>query len=201
MTSLPPEDPRPSDPASGPTPPPAPIAPGRTPVPVPPGDDGEGIQVRPLAFAILACAVAVVLALALAPDDPAFWEQELVRPTPFVPDVVILLFELLRMAGLALFAVLLYRAQVHLEDPVRKGVLGVLLGIMAAQATWNPLMAAMGSLQAGAVAAGILAAVMVGLVVFLYPRDRASAWVLLPYALLNLHDLWWAWELARLNPT
>ena len=47
-----------------------------------------------------------LLALALAPDDPTFWEQELVRPTPFVPEVVILLFELLRMAGLALFVVL-----------------------------------------------------------------------------------------------
>jgi tryptophan-rich sensory protein len=163
-------------------------------------EDHTGVQTRPLALALLACALSVVLTTLLDPGDRAFWHQELVRPDPILPEVVIVLLELLRMAGLVVFGVVLYRAQVHLVRPARGVVLALLLGAMIAQATWNPLLVRLQSLDAGVVATGILAGAMVALVLLLARRERLSAALLLPYAVVAVHDFWWARELARLNP-
>jgi tryptophan-rich sensory protein len=184
-----------------PEPPRAPIHPGRDPstAPASRGPD-EGVRTKPLAMAILACAVVVVLTTMLAPADEAFWQRELVRPEPGLPDLAVVVLELLRIVGLGVFAVVLYRAQVILHDPARVVVLALLLGTMLLQATWNPLLARFESLTAGVVAAGVLAGAMVALVVVLLRRDRLSAALLVPYALIAVQDFRWARELARLNP-
>jgi tryptophan-rich sensory protein len=163
-------------------------------------EDRAGVETRPLALALLACALSVVLTTLLDPGDRAFWHQELVRPASVLPDLVAVLLELLRMAGLFVFGVVLYRAQVHLDPPARGVVLGLLLGAVIAQATWNPLLVRLESLEAGVAATGILAGAMVTLVLLLARRERLSSALLLPYAVVALHDFWWARELARLNP-
>lgn len=153
-----------------------------------------------MAMAILACAGIVVLTTLLAPTDPEFWNREFVRPDPLLPPVAGALLEILRLVGLVAFGVVLYRAQVHLVDPTRRVVLGLALGTMILQATWNPLLYHLDSLLAGMVATGILAGALVTLVVILLPRERLSGWLLAPYALLAAHDFWWATALVRLNP-
>ncbi len=189
---------RPAD--EGPRPPRAPIHPGRGAAGDPARPPDEGVRTKPLAIAILVCAAIVVLTTMLAPGEAAFWQRELVRPEARLPDLVIVVLELLRIAGLAVFAVVLYRAQVHLHDPARIAVLTLLVGAMLLQATWNPIMARLESLSAGAAAAGILAGAMVTLVVVLLRRDRLSAALLVPYALIAIQDFRWARELIRLNP-
>jgi translocator protein len=168
-----------------------------TPESVPSSDRAQGVQTRPLAVAILTCAGVAVAATTVSPETPGEWYDALVRPSSLIPDVV---YALLVAAFYVAFAVVLYRAQVHLRDPARRVVLALTVGIMLVQSAWSPLLARVESLPAGVTLAGIVAGGMVALLVILLPRERVSALVLSPYALLALHDFWWARELARLNP-
>jgi translocator protein len=158
--------------------------------------DEDGVRTKPLAWAILGCGVAAVLTAMLTPEAPGPWYDALARPPGLVPDLVLLL---LGVGYYVVFAIALYRGQVHLDEPARRVVLGLLGGVMLLQAAWNPVLVRMESLSAGIVATGVLAGGLMALVVILARRDRVSAAVLLPYAALALHDFWWARELAQLN--
>lgn len=159
-------------------------------------EPAEGVQTKPLAVAILTCAGVAVATAMISPATPGDWYDELVRPAPLIPDVVYALFV---VAFYVVFAVVLYRAQVHLRDPARRVVLGLTVGVMLIQSAWSPLLSRVQSLDAGVAMAGIVAGGMVALLAILLPRERISALVLAPYAALALHDFWWARELARLN--
>ncbi len=185
-----------TEPHRAPEPPRAPIHPG-------PGprrrrtSDEDGVRTKPLAWAILACGVAAVLTAMLTPEAPGAWYEALERPPGVIPDLALLL---LGVGYYVVFAIALYRGQVHVEEPARRVVLGLLGGVMLLQAAWNPVLVRLESLGAGIVATGVLAGGLVALVLILTRRDRVSAAVLLPYAALAVHDFWWARELARLNP-
>lgn len=155
-----------------------------------------GVQTKPLAVAILTCAGVAVATAMISPETPGAWYDELVRPASLIPDVI---YALLVVAFYVAFAVVLYRAQVHLRDPARRVVLGLTVGVMLIQSAWSPILSRVQSLDAGIAMAGIVAGGMVALLAILLPRERISALVLVPYAVLALHDFWWARELARLN--
>jgi tryptophan-rich sensory protein len=161
-----------------------------------PPEPATGVRTTPLAVAILTCAGVAVATAMISPETPGAWYDELVRPAPLIPDVV---YALLVVAFYVVFAVVLYRAQVHLRDPTRRVVLGLTIGVMLIQSAWSPLLSRVQSLDAGVAMAGIVAGGMVALLAILLPRERTSALVLAPYAALALHDFWWARELARLN--
>jgi tryptophan-rich sensory protein len=165
------------------------------------GDGGPGgVQTQPAAVAIVACAAAVVLTTLLEPTDPDFWSRELVRPDPFLPPVMGAFLEVLRMAGTLVFGVVLYRAQVHLHPPLRWVGFGLVAAIMLLHALWNPVVYHAGSLGAWVVVGGLLVLAFAAALGVLFSRDRLAGWLLLPYALLELHEFWWALSLARLNP-
>ncbi|TVP44458.1 MAG: tryptophan-rich sensory protein [Gemmatimonadales bacterium] len=157
---------------------------------------GEGVRTKPLAVAILACASVAVATVMVSPAAPGPWYEELVRPTPVIPDLV---YAVLVAAFYVAFAVLLYRAQVHLRDPARRVVLALTVGVMLVQSAWSPVLVRVQSLDAGVAMAGVVAGGMVALLFILLPRDRVAALVLAPYAALALHDFWWARALMRLN--
>ncbi len=167
-----------------------------------PGEGGgpQGVQTKPMARAIITCAAAVVLTTLLEPTDPEFWSRELVRPDPVVPPLMGALFEVLRLLGTIVFGVVLYRAQVHLA-PSRQWVgFGVVTAILLLHALWNPVVYHADSLAAGVIVGGFLVLAFAAALGIFLPRDRFAGWLLLPYALLELHELWWALSLARLNP-
>jgi translocator protein len=155
-----------------------------------------GVQTKPLAVAILACASVAVATVMISPEAPGPWYEDLVRPTPVIPDLV---YAILVAAFYVAFAVLLYRAQVHLRDPARRVVLGLTVGVLLVQSAWSPVLVRVQSLEVGVAMAGIVAGGMVALLFILLPRDRVAAAVLAPYAALALHDFWWARALLRLN--
>jgi translocator protein len=163
--------------------------------PVSPGDS-SGVRTKPLAVAILTCASVAVTTVMLSPAAPGPWYEELVRPAPVIPNLV---YALLVAGFYVAFAVLLYRAQVHLREPSRRVVLGLTVGVMLIQSAWSPVLVRVQSLEVGVAMAGIVAGGMVALLFILLPRDRVAGAVLAPYAALALHDFWWARALMQLN--
>jgi len=151
---------------------------------------------RALGIAIGACLVAVVLTVILAPGPGEGWYDTLLRPDPIVPEPVL---ALLALAYYPVMAILLYRAQVHVFDPARRFLVGALIASLLGQAAWNPVLLLVENLVAGVMATGLLAALMAAVLIALVPRDRTAAWLILPYAGLALHDLWWATALLQLN--
>jgi len=162
----------------------------------------SGVQVRPLAYTLVACVAVAILTVFSGTGDPGGFSDGLTLPRTWFPPLLLLL---MHSVYLLVFGFLLYRAQVL---PAASRVKAIILvgGALLFQALWNPALSRMAesgdpgaALGIAAGGAAVYALWLTALAVLLLRRDRIAGFTLAPYLLLAFHDLWWAWALSQLN--
>ncbi len=156
------------------------------------------METRPLAMALGACVLFIVVGTLTGGDQAALeWYGELERPEFRPPTLLVLLMSALYYV---IMGTVLYRAQVHVGPAEGRRLATVLtLVVMAVNALWNAIFMNLQVLLAGVVGMAAFVLLLLWLWLLLLRRDRPSFWVLSPYVLWSLYDLAWSWELWRLN--
>jgi|GEM_PF-1463740 len=160
--------------------------------------DTTTVQSRPLAVALGACVVFIVVGTLTGGDQAALeWYGELARPEFQPPTLLVLLMSALYYI---IMGVVLYRAQVHVPSgPIRRLAVALTLVIMGVNAVWNAVFMNLQVLEAAVVGMSAFVGLVLWLAVILFRKDRASFWILLPYVAWALYDLLWSVQLWGLN--
>lgn len=156
------------------------------------------VETRPLAIAIGACVVFIVLGTLTGGDQAALeWYADLERPAFLPPTLLVLI-----MAALyyVIMGIVLYRAQVHVPlGQSRKLAVGLTLIVMAVNAIWNAVFMNLQVLAAGVAGMAVFVGLLLWLWLIFLRQDRTSFWILLPYVAWSLFDLFWTLQLWSLN--
>ncbi len=160
--------------------------------------DTTQLESRPLAVALGACLVFIIVGTLTGGDQAALeWYQELERPELQPPTLLVLLMSALYYL---IMGVVLYRAQVHVPaGPVRRAAVTLTLVVMGVNAIWNAVFMQLRLLEAAVLGMAVFVTLVLWLAVLLFNRDRVSFWILLPYVLWALYDLAWSVQLWALN--
>lgn len=152
----------------------------------------------PLLGAVAVCLLFALLGGVLVGDALGTWYRELEKPSFLVP---LWAFYIVGALYYALFATVLYRVFVHVEDRgARTLCLSLALTVMLANELWNYFFFGLRSTLAGFAGIIVFLVPLTALLLALFRYERLSAWLLGLYYLWVLYDLAWTFELWRLNP-
>jgi benzodiazapine receptor len=151
----------------------------------------------PLFVAVAACGLFAVLGGALVGESIGSWYAGLEKPWFLVPLRV---FYLVGVLYYILFAVVLYRVLVHVENHRgRMMCLALVFSVMLFNELWNYGFFGLRSTLAGFLGIVVFLVPLTTLIVVLFRHERRSGQVLVPYYLWVVYDLAWTLELWRLN--
>jgi tryptophan-rich sensory protein len=156
------------------------------------------VELLPLLVSIAVCLLLAVVGNAWTGDALQTWYPKLVKPRLLVP---LWAFIAVGVAVYIVEGVILYRLLVHVGSPEAKLVsVTALLAVMIYNEAWNYAFLGMRSTLAALVAiVGFLAPLAV-LMVALFAYEPISGWLLLSYCFWVAYDVWWVYQLWRLNP-
>jgi translocator protein len=162
-----------------------------------PSDTTE-VQPRALVIAIVTCLAFALLGGLVGGEPPNGWAAELQTPEAAPPAILFLLVGALYYL---IFGFVLYRIQVHVpERDARRWLLGLTLVVLAVGEIWNAVFVGLRSPGAGFAGMLLFFALLLALWVRLLSRERTSSWILAPYVVWSVYDLFWSFQIWRLNP-
>lgn len=155
------------------------------------------LHLIPLAVSATVCVVLAVAGNAWVGDSLKSWYPQLVKPraqaplwTFFVVGATVYLIE----------GIVLYRLLVHMPTPESKIVsVTALLAVMAYNEAWNYAFFGLRSTLAALVGIVGFLAPLVVLMTALFAYEPTSGWVMASYCAWVIYDVWWVYQLWRLN--
>lgn len=151
----------------------------------------------PLLAAVAACILFSILGTVFVGGNLGYWYAGLEKPSFLVPLPV---FYLVGAVYYVLFAFVLYRVLVHVEDRGAKAIcLSLVLLVMLLNEVWNYAFFGLRSTLLGFLGMALFLAPLTALLVALSQHERVSAWALAPYYVWVIYDLAWTFALWRLN--
>jgi tryptophan-rich sensory protein len=156
------------------------------------------VQLIPLLVSVVVCLALAVVGNAWAGDALKTWYPQLVKPRLLPP-----LWGFI-VVGLVVYiaeGIALYRLLVHI-DTLEGRIVSVtaLLVVMVGNEAWNYAFFGLRSTLAALVGIVAFAAPLTILMVALFCYEPVSGWLLAPYCLWVAYDVWWVYQLWRLNP-
>ena len=158
----------------------------------------RSLRIGPLLVAIAICVLFALFGGALVGESLGTWYAALEKPWFLVPLWV---FYIVGFVYYVLFATVLYRILVHVND--RRGratSLALTIIVLFLNELWNYGFFGLESTLVGFLGIAVFLVHLTVLFVVLFRNERFSAKVLVPYYLWVLYDLIWTYQLWRLNP-
>jgi benzodiazapine receptor len=159
----------------------------------------RSLRIGPLLMAIAICVLFALFGNALIGESLSNWYAELDKPWFLVPLRV---FYIVGTVYYVLFATVLYRILVHVED--RRGrvtALALTVSVLFLNELWNYLFFGLESTLAGFLGIVVFLVPLSALVVALRKYERFSAGLVAVYWMWVLYDLAWTYQVWRLNGT
>jgi benzodiazapine receptor len=156
------------------------------------------VEVVPLVVAVAVCLAAAVLGNVWVGDALKTWYPGLVKPRLLIP---LWAFIVVGVTVYVIEGVVLYRLLVYVESPQGKVVtVTALVVLMVYNEAWNYAFFGLRSTLAALVGIVAFLAPLTILTVALFAYEPISGWLMSPYCLWVAYDLWWVYQLRRLNP-
>jgi benzodiazapine receptor len=159
----------------------------------------RSLRIGPLLVAIAICVLFALFGNALIGESLSNWYAELDKPWFLVPLWV---FYIVGAVYYVLFATVLYRILVHVDD--RRGrvrALALTVSVLFLNELWNYLFIGLESTLAGFLGIVVFLVPLSALVVALRKHEQFSAGLVAVYWIWVLYDLAWTYQLWRLNST
>jgi benzodiazapine receptor len=151
----------------------------------------------PLVAAIAIPVLFAVFGTALIGGSLGGWYGALDKPWFLVPLWV---FYIVGVVYYVLFATVLYRILVHVEDRAgRRTALALTIGVLLLNELWNFAFFGLQSTLAGFLGVGVFLVPLTALVSTLRKHERFSALLVAAYWVWVLYDVLWTYALWRLN--
>lgn len=151
-----------------------------------------------LSVSVLACIVLAAAGNAWVGDGLRTWYPQLTKPRWQIP---LWGFMLIGVAVYIVDGIVLYRLMTCVPRwSDRVVAISALAAVMTYNEAWNYAFFGLRSLR---IALGAMVGFMAPLgvlMVALFAYDAVSGWLLLPYCVWVVYDVWWIRELVRLNP-
>ena len=157
----------------------------------------RGLRKGPLLVAAALPVLFAVFGTALVGGSGLEWYEGLEKPRFLVPLGI---FYLVGALYYVLFAVVVYRVLVRIDDPRGRALsLGLTVGVMLLNELWNFGFFGLRSTLAGFLGILVFLALLTALVAALRRYEGFSAVLLVPYYAWVLYDAAWTYQLWKLN--
>ena len=157
----------------------------------------RGLRKGPLLVAAALPVLFAVFGTALVGGSGLEWYEGLEKPRFLVPLGI---FYLVGTLYYVLFAVVVYRVLVRIDDPLGRALsLGLTVGVMLLNELWNFGFFGLRSTLAGFLGILVFLALLTALVAALRRYEGFSAVLLVPYYAWVLYDAAWTYQLWKLN--
>ena len=157
----------------------------------------RGLRKGPLLVAAALPVLFAVFGTALVGGSGLEWYEGLEKPRFLVPLGI---FYLVGTLYYVLFAVVVYRVLVRIDDPRGRALsLGLTVGVMLLNELWNFGFFGLRSTLAGFLGILVFLALLTALVAALRRYEGFSAVLLVPYYAWVLYDAAWTYQLWKLN--
>ena len=157
----------------------------------------RGLRKGPLLVAAALPVLFAVFGTALVGGSGLEWYEGLEKPRFLVPLGI---FYLVGTLYYVLFAVVVYRVLVRIDDPLGRALsLGLTVGVMLLNELWNFGFFGLRSTLAGFLGILVFLALLTALVAALRRYEGFSAALLVPYYAWVLYDAAWTYQLWKLN--
>jgi translocator protein len=159
----------------------------------------RSLRIGPLLVALAICVLFALFGNALIGESLSNWYAELDKPWFLVPLWV---FYIAGAVYYVLFATVLYRILVHVDDRRRRvTALALTVSVLFLNELWNYLFFGLESTLAGLLGIAVFLVPLTALVVALRKYEQFSAGLVAVYWMWVLYDLAWTYQLWRLNST
>ena len=161
------------------------------------GDHVRGLKKGPLLVAVALPVLFAIFGTALVGGSGLEWYEGLEKPRFLVPLGI---FYLVGALYYVLFAVVVYRVLVRIDDPQGRALsLGLTVGVMLLNELWNFGFFGLRSTLAGVLGILVFLALLTALAAALRRYEGFSAVLLVPYYAWVWYDVAWTYQLWRLN--